>query len=77
MSNFHVNLTSRVALVTGAGKGIGRAVALTLAHAGAAVYVNDLNPDNADRVTGEIQSAGGQAVARQADVANKLLVCDK
>lgn len=74
MSNFHVELTDQVALVTGAGKGIGRAIALYLAQCGASVFVNDLNPDNADNVAEEIRLAGGQAIDWQADVANKLLV---
>lgn len=74
MSTFHVDLSGKVALVTGAGLGIGRAIALGLAQSGAAVFVNDLNPDNAERVSEEIQAQDGQAVAWVADVANKLLV---
>jgi len=74
MSKFSVDLSEKVALVTGGGVGIGRAIAIALADAGAAVFVNDLNPDNADRVETEIRERGGRAVAWVADVANKLLV---
>jgi 3-oxoacyl-[acyl-carrier protein] reductase len=66
-----LSLEGRVALVTGGSRGIGRAIALELARRGAAVVVNYLrSPDAAESVTGEIQAAGGQAKAVQADVAN-------
>lgn len=70
--NFSVDLSSKVAIVTGAGDGVGRAIALMLAKAGAAVGVNDLNPDRADNVADEIIAAGGQALAWQADISNKF-----
>lgn len=65
-------LTPKVAIVTGAGQGIGATVARVLAAAGIRVAVNDLNPDRAERVAAEIQQSGGQAVAVAADVANKF-----
>jgi NAD(P)-dependent dehydrogenase (short-subunit alcohol dehydrogenase family) len=65
-------LTDKVAIITGAGQGLGTAVAYTLAAAGARVAVNDLNPDRAEKVTAEIQQAGGQAMAITADIANKF-----
>jgi 3-oxoacyl-[acyl-carrier protein] reductase len=74
MSNFNVNLTGKNALVTGAGEGVGRAIALGLAAAGANVFANDLNPDRAERIAAEIREAGGTAEAWQGDVSNKLLV---
>jgi NAD(P)-dependent dehydrogenase (short-subunit alcohol dehydrogenase family) len=65
-------LTNKVAIVTGAGQGLGAAVAQTLATAGAQVAVNDLNPDRAEKVTAGIQQVGGQAIAITADIANKF-----
>ncbi|MEP7286275.1 MAG: SDR family NAD(P)-dependent oxidoreductase [Chloroflexota bacterium] len=70
--NFSVDLTGKVAIVTGAGAGVGRAIALALAQAGAAVGVNDLNPDRAEKVAQEIIAAGGQAVPWGGDVSNKF-----
>jgi NAD(P)-dependent dehydrogenase (short-subunit alcohol dehydrogenase family) len=56
------------ALVTGAGRGIGRAVALRLAQAGLAVGVTDLDGGSAARVAAEIGAAGGRATSVAADV---------
>jgi NAD(P)-dependent dehydrogenase (short-subunit alcohol dehydrogenase family) len=64
MSN---GLNERVAIVTGAGGGLGRAHALELARHGARVVVNDLG-DSADAVAEEIRQSGGQAVAHAGDV---------
>lgn len=60
------------AIVTGGGTGIGQAVAVALAEAGASVLVNDLNPDRADTTTQLIVDAGGTAQANQADVCNRF-----
>lgn len=73
-SPFYVRLEGHAALVTGAGGGIGRETALLLASAGAAVVVNDLNPDRADDTADAITAAGGRALAWQADVSNRFQV---
>ena len=65
---------NRIALVTGAGRGIGQASALALGQAGARVAVVDVNPDSAQRTANSIVGAGGVAVAHTADVSNKLAV---
>lgn len=62
-------LTGKVAVVTGASKGIGAGIALSLAAAGAAVVVNYASSrEGADRVVAEITQAGGRAMAVQGDV---------
>ncbi|MBI3666688.1 MAG: 3-oxoacyl-ACP reductase FabG [Acidobacteria bacterium] len=64
-------LQGKTALVTGASRGIGRAIALRLAQEGAAVGINYLRQaEQAERVAAEIRSAGGQAALVQADVGN-------
>ncbi len=65
-------LDERVAIVTGAGRGIGRAIAETLAAAGARVAVNDINPDRAETVAEAIRATGGTAIGVAADVSNKF-----
>ena len=55
--------TGKVALVSGSGRGIGRAIALKLAREGAKVVVNDLDEAPGDAVVAEIKAAGGEAVA--------------
>jgi 3-oxoacyl-[acyl-carrier protein] reductase len=62
-------LEGKIALVTGASRGIGRAIALELAHRGAKVVVNyQSHADEAEAVVAHIESAGGAAALRQADV---------
>ena len=68
------NLKDKVALVTGAGRGTGRAIALALGRAGAHVVAIDVNPDSAQRTADEINQSGGAASAQVVDVSNKLAV---
>ena len=61
-------LESRVALVTGGGRGIGREVALRLAAEGCSVVINDLDPDVAGKAADEVSAAGGTGAAAPGNV---------
>ncbi|NCF50309.1 SDR family NAD(P)-dependent oxidoreductase [Gammaproteobacteria bacterium] len=76
-----IRLDGQVAIVTGAGQGLGRCHALALADRGAKVVVNDLGGDdaqsaNANAVVDEIKAAGGEAIAHGANVADYSQVED-
>ena len=76
-----IRLDGQVAIVTGAGQGLGRSHALALAERGAKVVVNDLGDDSgisthADAVVAEIEAAGGEAISHGANVANFEQVTD-
>jgi NAD(P)-dependent dehydrogenase (short-subunit alcohol dehydrogenase family) len=70
-----IEFTDRVAIVTGAGAGLGRCHALGLAARGARVVVNDMGA-GAESVVAEIEAAGGQALAHRADVSDMGMVSD-
>jgi NAD(P)-dependent dehydrogenase (short-subunit alcohol dehydrogenase family) len=61
-------LTNRVAIITGAGGGLGAAHARIFAKHGCAVVVNDINREAADKVVAEIQAQGGQAITNTNDI---------
>jgi 3-oxoacyl-[acyl-carrier protein] reductase len=65
-----LSLTDKVALVTGAAQGIGKAVALLLARNGADLIVSDINLEKAEETAKEIQAIGRRAVAIKVDVAS-------
>lgn len=65
-------LSHHRAIVTGAGAGIGKSIAMRLASEGAYVVVNDLNFDAAEQAAAAIASAGGIALAVQGDVSNEI-----
>jgi NAD(P)-dependent dehydrogenase (short-subunit alcohol dehydrogenase family) len=63
---------NKIAIVTGAGRGLGAAIARDLAAAGVRVAVNDINPDRAERTAAAIRADGGEAIAIAADISNKF-----
>ena len=65
-----VNLEGKGVVITGAGRGLGRAYALEAGRLGAAVVVNDIDAPEADEVAAEIVAAGGRAVAHPADISS-------
>jgi 3-oxoacyl-[acyl-carrier protein] reductase len=69
-----LDLTGRTGLVTGAGQGVGRAIALHLADAGAKVFVNDLDADRAQSVVDEISASGGSGATACFDVTDLAAV---
>jgi len=71
-------LDGKVALITGSGRGIGRAVALKLASEGARIVVNDLDPEPAEATVRQIRASGGEAIAcigsvTEADFGDRLV----
>src|SRR5690606_12393095 len=70
-SNF---IGGRTALVTGSGAGVGRAIAMHMARAGAEVWINDLDRGRAEKVVSEIEAEGGKAHPVIADVCDPAQV---
>jgi len=63
-----------VAIVTGAGRGIGKVLSAAYTEAGAAVVCADLDPKTAEQTAAEIRKAGGKAIGVRVDVTNKRQV---
>ncbi len=66
-----MNLENKIAIVTGAGQGIGKGIALALANQGAKVVASDLVQENAQKVAGEINQNQDQVIAVKCDVSQK------
>ncbi len=71
-----MRLEGKVAAVTGAATGIGRAIALALAAEGAWVAITDVNRKGAEQVAAEVQAAGGSAIALRLDVTKQQEIDD-
>jgi 3-oxoacyl-[acyl-carrier protein] reductase len=69
-----MKLKDKAVLITGAGSGLGREMALTFSREGARVGVNDIRPESAQNVSTELTRAGGNAVALVADVSSSAAV---
>lgn len=66
-----LDLRGRVAIITGAGRGMGRTHALTLAQAGAKVVITDINLENCENVLKEVKKNKGEGIALKCDISNK------
>ena len=66
-----MRLDGKVAMVTGAGSGLGKAMVMLMAREGAAVVVNDINVESMNNVVDEIKKEGGRAIGIKADVSKR------
>jgi NAD(P)-dependent dehydrogenase (short-subunit alcohol dehydrogenase family) len=71
-----MQLKGKVAVITGSGRGMGKAMAVRMAREGASVVVNDVNVADMDTTVKEIQSAGGKAIGFKADVTKRAEIAD-
>jgi 3-oxoacyl-[acyl-carrier protein] reductase len=69
-----MKLAGRIALITGAGSGLGREIALAFAHEGARIAINDIRREPAERVASEVAAAGSEAMVLVADVSDSVEV---
>ncbi len=74
MANDNLPLAGKIALVTGCGRGIGRAVALALARAGAGIVVNDIAAGSLEELAGEIRALGRPALTCVGSVGERAAV---
>lgn len=65
-----MRLKGKVAVITGAGRGIGRAIALKFSHEGARVVICDINQEDLETATAEIKAGGGEVLAEAVDVSS-------
>ncbi len=69
-------LTNKIALITGGGSGIGKAMSLLFAQQGATVHIIEMNLENAQQTVAEITANGGKAFAHSCNVANQQQVLE-
>jgi len=69
-----IDLTGKVALVTGSGRGIGRAIAVALAGSGASLVLNDINPESISQVKDQLAALGTKTLTLRGDVSSRTEV---
>jgi len=71
-----MRLSGKVAVITGSGRGIGKAMAVRMAMEGASVVINDVNEADMEATVKEIQKSGGKAIGVKADVTQRAEIAD-